>query len=441
MNARDEYILNRQLRQNKIIEIVERQKPIALVEKIGGLKGKDFKVYEIPLECLVFNHLNDRFASRRREYISENKKDLSADNVESQNVISDFIWKSNIRRNKETLEDILVNKQQEYGVITQDGRIIDGNRRARILQEIYYSDEGTYKNISKDDFKYFKAIILDGNIDDKEIQLLETTLQMGVDEKVDYNAIEKYLKVNKLKNEVGLSYKEIAARIKSIKNEKEAANMDYIYNLMCEYLVYIDAPEKFSLVEKMEDHFIKLASTLNYYEVGKYDVGWNPDDNDIEELKAIAFNYIRAGYEGKHFRNLMGGQRDQSGVFSNADVWEKFKNKHNGLIDDVEKQIRSKTTKNEFKSIEERESFYVKKVKETIKGHLDGGIEALNNKKNSNRPRQLSEEALAKLDSIDMNFFVTNYDDTTYRIFNELSTKINEMKERVIRDVFNKRKQ
>ena len=406
MISRKEFITNRKLRQDKIIEIIDRQTPIAIVEKIAGLKEKNYKVFEIPLDYLVFNHLNDRFASKRREYLAESKKEFIADSEEFQNLISKFIWDTNIKRNKDTLQDILINKQQVHGVITLDGRIIDGNRRARTLQEIYYSEEGTFKNINKDDFKYFKAVVLPGTIDDNDIQLLETMLQMGVDEKVDYNPIEKYLKVNKLKEDIGLSYKEIASRIKSIDNEKDASDMDYIYKLMLEYLLYIDAPEKFSFVEKMEDHFIKLSKTLKYYSAGNYNVNWNPSDVDIEELKAIAFNYIRAGYEGKHFRKLMGGQRDQSGVFANQDVWNKFKNKHNGLIDDVYHQISPKNKNKDFENLEERESFYVNKVKSALRNHLDAGIEALNNKKNSNKPRQLSEEALSKLDSIDMDFFV-----------------------------------
>src|SRR5690606_5940343 len=126
--------------------------------------------------------------------------------------------------NEETLNNILKNKQQKFGVITNDGRVIDGNRRVAILKKIYYSEEGTYKNINRDNFKYFEAVILSDDIDDEEIQILETKLQMGEDEKVDYNPIEKYIKIDKLYR-LNKDYKEIASLINSIKNEKEAEEM------------------------------------------------------------------------------------------------------------------------------------------------------------------------------------------------------------------------
>lgn len=427
---------NRTIRENKILKIYEGE-PVASGIKLPSFSGKTFNVYRIPLELLMFNHLNDRFASRRREYISETGKDLAADDLESQNVIMDFIWDSNIKRNQETLNDILKNKQQKFGVVTRDGRIIDGNRRVRILKQIYYSPEGTFKNIDKENFKHFEAVVLPYDIDDYELQLLETKLQMGEDEKVDYNATEKYLKIDKL-NSIGLGYSDIAGLISSVKTEKQAIEMHRIYKLMCEYLKYIGEEERFSLIDKMEDHFINLSKILNYYDKGTYNVTWNPDDSDILELKTIAFNYIRSGYEGKDFRNLMGGQRDNKGVFSNNQVWEKFKDKHNRFIDDLESQIKSKEHKNEFSSIEEKESFFKSKAKKVFEGHLKSGKEALDNKSRSNEPKRLAEEALDKIDSIDDDFFIQNFDKSTYKLLQDLDKRVKQILDRVIQDVYKK---
>lgn len=427
---------DRKIRENKVLKIYEGE-PSASGIKLPSFPGKTFNAFKIPLEVLIFNHLNDRFASRRREYISINGKDLSADDIESQNEIMDFIWDSNFKRNQDTLSDILKNGQQKYGVITRDGRIIDGNRRVRILKEIYFSPDGTFKNIDKEKFKYFEAVILPYDIDENELQLLETKLQMGEDEKVDYNPTEKYLKIDKLKS-MGLGYRDIAGMISSVKTEKKAIEMHQTYKLMCEYLKFIGEEEKFSLIDKMEDHFLHLSSILNYYESGTYDVSWNPDDNDILELKTIAFNYIRTGYEGKDFRFLMGGQRNQKGIFSNKQVWDKFKEKHNKYTDDLESKIKSKSQKKEFLSIEEKESFFKSKAKKVYEGHLKSGKEALENKSRSNEPKRLAEEALDKIDSIDEDFFISNFDKTTYKLLQDIDRRIKKILDRVIQDVYKK---
>ncbi len=430
--------IDKLIRENKILKIQEGN-PIASGAKLPINVGKTFDIYRVPLDLLLFNHLNDRFASRRREFISETGTDLKTDDLHSQKVIMDFIWESNPKRNDETLKDILKNKQQKYGVITRDGRIIDGNRRVRILKQIYYSKEGTYSNIDKENFKYFEAIILPDDINDTDIQLLETRLQMGEDEKVDYNAIEKYLKIDKLKT-LGMKYEDIAGLITSVESGKKAEEMQGIYKLMCDYLTYIGEEERFSLISKMEDHFIKLYKTLSYYEKGTYNVSWNPDDYDVLDLKTVAFNYIRVGYEGKAFRNIMGGQRDNKGVFSNKAVWQKFKEKHDKFVDDLEKKVKSKENKNEFNNVEEKESFYKEIAKIPFESYLKQGKEALDNKAASNEPKKLAEEALDKLDSIDIDFFIDNFDKSAYKFLQEIEKKIGLIKDRVLKDVFDKRK-
>lgn len=52
----------------------------------------------------------------------------------------------------------------------------------------------------KDRCKFFKAVILPESATKKDILQLETSFQMGEDEKVDYNPIEKYLKCKDLED-------------------------------------------------------------------------------------------------------------------------------------------------------------------------------------------------------------------------------------------------
>lgn len=434
------YILDSKIRANKIMEITENGIPTQAGVKLPIKFEKPLNVYKIPLNLTVYNHLNDRFASKRREYFKNTGKELNIDTEESLELIGSFIWDSNDVRNLATLNDILKNKQQRFGIITSDGRIIDGNRRARILREIYYSNVSQYPHNNKDDFAYFEAVVLPYEIDDVEIQRLETLIQMGEDEKVDYDAIEKYLKVDKLFN-LGYKYDYISTIIKSLKDsEKEALNTHNVYKLMCLYLDYIDASDNFSLISKSEDLFLKLQAVLKSYP-DNYITDWNPDEEDINQLKIVAFNHIRANYEGKDFRNLIGGPRDMSGIFAHKEIWQKFLKKHTPLIENVEKELNALEKKGNLKDLKQREEFFIKKTKPTLENNMTLGKEALNNKKRSGEITDLITEALDKLNAVNMNKFVTDFKQEAYKALENLIYKAEQMKEIIIKDVYKKAKQ
>lgn len=428
------------LRENKILEISQIKEPVQSGIRLPIRPQKPFNVYQIPLDLLIYNYLNDRFASSRVEFETTNPGKNLSDDEESQKTIAGFIWDSNPERNRITLKDILKNKQQKYGVITKDGRVIDGNRRLRILREIFHSPEGTFPNINKANFQFFEAIILPEDIDDKEIQLLETQLQMGEDEKLEYGAIEKYLKVNKLKQELGLNYKDIASQIQQIKNEQDAIKIHETYKLMEEYLVSIDAPNKFSLIKKSEDLFLQLRNILNNYAKGSYIVNWNPEETDITQLKIVCFDYIRANYEGKDFRNIMGGPKDRKGVFSNKDIWDKFLDKHQSKVNEIEKEVKFNNHSNKFKDIQQRESYFKEKTYPFFEQNLGNAKEALKNRFKSKESTRLFEEALSKIDSVDVDYLIDNFDKNAYEVLNEILQEAIQIKERILKDVFKKNK-
>jgi hypothetical protein len=436
---REYFIQNRKERVEKIRQIFETATPVKTGLTIPTRPGNKYSSYKIPVEYVVFNHVNDRFASSRREYEANTGKSLIRDDIESQKVIEDFIWKSNETRNNETLENLLKVKQEQPGVINREGLVLDGNRRAALILKIYNSPEGTYKNINKNEFKYYEAIIIPEDLTDEDIHLIETNLQMNTDDKVEYNAIEKYLKVDSLYNS-GFTYQNIVANMKTFKTVKEVEESHRIYYLMCEYLESIDAKDRFSLItkNKSEDLFIKLEKTLTYYNNKLYQTYWNPDDLDIEDLKYIAFNFIRSKYEGKDFRNLMGGQRDMTGVFADKTVWAKFKTKTISYIDSINKELESKTKFSKFNDIQERETYFIQKSKPVFAKNLSAAKEALNNVRSTNKPLELLEGSLDKLESIDMDFVIENYDKEFYVTLKRVEEKVNELINRVQNNVFNK---
>ena len=181
--------MNKEVRIQKIQEIIERDKnrnDMLHHEIMWEKQLKPFTVYNIPLSYLLYNKYNGRILSRTKSLEKQNQE-INVETEEGRNLIEKLLWESKIDRNKKTELSVKEFGQQKVGIITKDGVIIDGNRRAMILNRI-------------DRTGLFKAIVLPVTLEENpiEIERLETTYQMGEDEKLRYNPIEKYLKAKQI---------------------------------------------------------------------------------------------------------------------------------------------------------------------------------------------------------------------------------------------------
>jgi len=166
--------------------------------------------------------------------------------------------------------------QREAGVVLNDGRVIDGNRRYTCLRRLYNNGNS---------HRHFEAVILDRdiNVNKKEIKLLELSIQHGEEGKVDYNPIDRlvglYNDVIKNKLITPEEYQQTVNESKSSINKKmEQAN------LMVEFLEFIGAPEKFYIARDLE-----LDGPL-----GEIPVILNKvkTDEEKEDLKLIIFTNL-----------------------------------------------------------------------------------------------------------------------------------------------------
>ena len=155
-------------------------------------KTKVYSVYRIKLDCLFYNDRNDRIATFISEYINTNGSGPDLSNKKHYNdIIEKFIINSDEEKLDQTKKNIEAVEQRVPGVVLNDGRVIDGNRRFTCLRQL---------SIEKgDQFNYFNAAILDRNIetDAKQIKMLELMLQHGEDKKVDYNPVDKLVGIYK----------------------------------------------------------------------------------------------------------------------------------------------------------------------------------------------------------------------------------------------------
>ena len=156
-----------------------------------GSETKDYPVYKFPLEYLYYNDQNGRINTVYHQYISNHGK-LTPEIGESKynEIFEKFIFESKKQALKDTQVSISEKGQQEPGVILSDGRVIDGNRRFTALRRIQKET-----NIQQ----YFEAVILsfdiNNKIDEKKIKELELDLQLGREERVSYDPIDRIFDV------------------------------------------------------------------------------------------------------------------------------------------------------------------------------------------------------------------------------------------------------
>lgn len=392
-------------------EKIREKNPYGSMEVWYKNRRQKLSVYEIDLDYLIYNPYNGRIASLVKSYERQTGNELDPTKPNDIRIIEEFLWKSNIPSNKATKKSIKEQGQLKYGIVTKDGVIIDGNRRLLILNQIYKEE--------KESPKYFRAVVLEETLDEnpKEIMRLETTYQMGEDAKVDYNAIEKYLKCKDLIN-VGFSKDEIAKMM----GETTSQITEYlsIMELMNEYLDKLGYAGIYTRLDKTEGTFVDLNNYLKRYKGGKSKIiQWKYDDTDLNDLKLIYFDNIRAIYNrGKSTGSESGDSKDyrfigqtskKGSFFTNENIWKRFRDRHFEIIEPItikESSIDELKENNPGLSLDRllknRDAAWAKKVDPNLKKNMGLGREALDNINKQNAPLELLESAKAKIESINI---------------------------------------
>lgn len=163
-------------------------------KKKMSIRGQDrnmYDVYEIPLKYLYYNDHNGRINTIYKKYSSEVGKLVpEPGDSEYNKLFEQFIVDSNKKAMIDTKNSISEKSQQEPGVVLSDGRVIDGNRRLTALRMIERETEIT---------QFFNAVILSldaySKADEKIIKELELDLQLGREERVNYDPIDRIFDV------------------------------------------------------------------------------------------------------------------------------------------------------------------------------------------------------------------------------------------------------
>ncbi|HKD80336.1 MAG TPA: hypothetical protein VKH81_11635 [Candidatus Angelobacter sp.] len=390
--------MNEALRTQRLDEI-RKKEPYSAMEVVYNSVRRKLPVHEIPLDVLIYNKYNGRIASMVKSWERQHR-DLDASQTEDKTIIERFLWDSNPGRNKHTQQDLEDRKQLRYGIVTRDGVIIDGNRRALLLSKIAVQRKETPG--------IFLAVILEDTLDGnpKEIMRLETAYQMGEDEKLGYNAIEKYLRVKDLEEQT-FDLGEIAKMMSE--DEDIIKKWKRTMQLMDSYLKLLNYDGIYTRLDDTEGLFVDLDQYLERYKKETALATWAYKPADVSDLQAVFFDLIRARFsgDGKLYR-MAGRPSKKESFFCTEDVWKEFRDFHFANVDPItgdEKTVDQYRTENPDGNLDEllkqRDKDWESKVRPKLQENFGRSQRRLDDFNAKSAPLELLTRALKTLETID----------------------------------------
>jgi hypothetical protein len=252
-------------------------------------KMTEIPVYRLPLNLLYYNVANGRFA---KEYLNLKKqlgRELNSEDPNDVKEIEKMLREQSIPKTNWLKNNLKEVGQEEPGIITHHGYVINGNRRMSVLSSLAKED-------SK--FGYMNVGRLPENVSEPDIYKIELGKQMARDQKLDYGPINELLKIEhgiksgltieQIANTIGFSKEEIEEKIERLE-------------LIKEYLDFVNDPENFELAESINEHFIDLQNSIFSKKKQRKQQFTTLELLDIKE---IAFSAINAGIPHLNLRKI-----------------------------------------------------------------------------------------------------------------------------------------
>lgn len=206
--------------------------------------GMVMEVIEVPLDFPVLNTESSRIAPLLADHPEADIVASDPDGEDAQRIVTSLVFASH--RKLEGLRESLVRSQNQPGVITRSGKLINANTRCVVLREL--ANEGKVPNDRR-----LQVAVLPVDFTAPEETQLENVLQKQVEHKDEYNFVGELMLLRKL-SESGLSDAAIA-RQQDLGKRGPALVRDLreILDLMEHARRFIDPPIKFEEFVKKED--------------------------------------------------------------------------------------------------------------------------------------------------------------------------------------------
>ena len=251
--------------------------------RING-QNQDQRVYEVRIDQLHYNVQNGRIATFISRYQMEQGA-LPDDAEARDNLIERMIEQDNPARLKKTKLDIKTKGQQEVAIILSHGIVIDGNRRFTCLRLLAREEAQP---------RFLRCYIFPDTYDEKAIKGLELEIQLGRDEKVDYDPISRLVDINTWVNGGLMTKDEYALHAGMRPNDMTKALREI--EVLNDFLDFVNAPGAYHIAQdlKLQGIVESLAPRLQKCK----------NDDERQDMENIVFANLLMGNLGDRVRAI-----------------------------------------------------------------------------------------------------------------------------------------
>ncbi len=215
-----------------------------------------FSVYAVPIELPKYRLSNGRTQAVQEEYLAKHTKlpvdffTRDAESEEAQRVQHELLYNMVIKTELMSYFKDIGNKQDQPLILTQEGFVVNGNRRLCAMRTLYLQADQKYSH-----FAHVDILILP-KCDPKDIDELEAYLQIQPDIKEEYTWIAKACMLRARQQQHKYSNDDLAKLYKMRK--KDVEGILGRLSLVDDYLREHKKDKQYDLVEDNEYAFIQL---------------------------------------------------------------------------------------------------------------------------------------------------------------------------------------
>ncbi|HKU27331.1 MAG TPA: hypothetical protein VJQ54_17805 [Candidatus Sulfotelmatobacter sp.] len=260
---------------------------------------KELPLVDLEVKWVRFSTLNHRTKAEQQRLVHRtgNKSLFTSDPLGSVAQTAQFEILKSQAGFIDLKEDLKSRRQQEPGVVTAEGVLINGNRRAAALRSLFVDDTHL-------DARYVRCLVLPEDATIDEILDLETELQIARDFKEEYSWINEALLIEELYAREGRDYERVARRLYRDVNyvrstHEKIQHVNQLVALSGGSRLHIDFEDHQSAFEELSKHIR------------------NKPREEAESVKSAYFLGTLAGVNYRDLRNL---RRPEASTLIKAEI-------------------------------------------------------------------------------------------------------------------------
>lgn len=166
--------------------------------------GMLLEVIDVPLDLPVLNAESFRIAPALAEHPMADIVHADPNSAAAQRIVTELVRASHRQANE--LKESLIDGQDQPGLITRKGKLVNANTRCVLLRELRAEGKITDSTL--------RVAVLPSNVTEPEELELESVLQKQREHKDEYNLVSELMMLKKLHEGAGLSDAAIAKRLR-----------------------------------------------------------------------------------------------------------------------------------------------------------------------------------------------------------------------------------